>query len=581
MFTALKKILINISEFTPKSWICLKEGYTKESLFHDVMAGITVGIISLPLTMAFAIASGLGPERGLYTGIIAGFIISLLGGSRVQIGGPTGAFVVIIYSAVERHGYEGLALATLIAGFFMIILAIARAGVLLKFIPYPVTTGFTAAIALNIFSSQVKDLFGLPLSHVPADFIEKWTLYFEHFSGWNPHALTLGLISLGLIFFLRSFFPKVPGAVVVVALGGLAVYFLHIPVETIQTKFGAIPNHLEFPTLPFFSLEKIQAVFPDAIAITLLGSIESLLSAVVADGMTGHRHRSNTELFAQGIANIASSCTGGIPATGAIARTAANVKLGAKTPLAGMIHSITLLIFILFFGALAVEIPLPVLAAILTYIAWNMSERAHIVAICKGPRSEILVLTVTFTFTVLFDLTVALQAGVILSAILFLKNMTDTTSVKVAKLILEEERADQNQDSDLILRTDVPEGVAIFEMNGPLFFGSALALSDQLYLLRPDPEVFILRLHKVPLIDTSGIQALKEFAATCKKRHITFLISGVHDDKKALFAKTGLDHEVGKHNLYPHFQQALEAAKRIKALKTPEHGMIKADFFAR
>lgn len=527
----------------------------------DLLAGISVGIISLPLTMAFAIASGLTPERGLFTGIVAGFLISLLGGSRVQIGGPTGAFVVIVYSVVQRHGYDGLALATLLAGAMMVFLALVRAGVLLKFIPYSVTIGFTAGIALTIFSSQVKDLFGLSIDQVPADFVEKWASYIQHAWTWNPWALMIGIVCTASIFFLRAYYPKVPGPIIAVLLSTIAVAVFQIPVETIETKFGEIPRLLPAPSLPSFSLEKLQAVFPDAITIALLGAIESLLSAVVADGMTGHRHRSNTELFAQGLANIGSIIFGGIPATGAIARTSANIKLGAKTPLAGMLHAVTLLMLMVFFAPYAAKIPLPTLAGVLIFIAWNMSEIENIGAIFRGPKSDILVLIATFSLTVLIDLTVALQAGVLLAAILFLKNVSNSTSVKACQILIAEEEKPTAQDSELLFRKDIPEQVSVFEVDGPLFFGSAYALNEQLYQLHPHPQVFILRLHKVPLIDATGIYAIKDCAKKCRQQGIQFYLSGVSGEKRTMLKKAGVEEIVGNQCIFTHFEVALNQAK--------------------
>lgn len=550
----------SLSEFTPSTYLCIQEGYSKERFLRDLFAGITIGVISLPLTMAYAIASGLSPDKGLFTGIVAGFLISLLGGSRVQIGGPTGAFVVIVYSVVERHGYEGLALATLLAGGMMILFSIARAGILLKFIPHAVTTGFTAGIALTIFSSQVKDLLGLPIGKIPADFISKWQVYLQYMADWNPWALSIGVSCIAGLFLLRSFFPRLPAPLFAVGLSSLAVYLFEIPVETILSKFGTIPNMLPAPSLPYIDFNKIQEVFPDAITIALLGSIESLLSAVVADGMTGHRHRSNTELFAQGIANMGSVFFGGIPATGAVARTAANIRMGATSPVAGMIHAVTLLFMIVFFAPVAAHIPLPALAAVLIYVAWYMSEMDHIASIMKGSKSDIFVLAITFFLTVLIDLTVAVQAGVILAAFLFMKKMTDTSAIKTCRLLIAEDN-ERTNDSDLILRKDVPEDVAVFEVQGPLFFGIAHTLSDPIRQLNPSPRVFILRLHKVPLIDSSGIHALKDLAKICHQKNIELYISGVTEDQLKLFHNTGLIKHIEAHHFFTSFHSALAASQ--------------------
>lgn len=529
------------SPIYPKFFSCLKEGYSKETFFRDLFAGITIGIISLPLIMAFSIASGLPPERGLYTGIIAGFLISFLGGSRVQIGGPTGAFVVVVYSIVERHGYEGLVIATIMAGIIMIGMALSHAGKLLKFIPYPVVTGFTAGIAISIFSSQLKDLFGLPIGKMPADFIEKWALYWEHFgnNAWNLWALALGLSALTMIVLLRKKYPKVPGTVIAVGLGTFLAYFFEIPIETIETKFGEIPRMLPSPSFPAFSLHSIQALLPDAITIAVLSSIESLLSAVVADKITGTKHRSSAELFAHGVANILSPIFGGIPATGAIARTAANARMGATTPLAGMTHAVTLFVLMVFFAAVAVKIPLTILAAVLIFVAWNMSELNHISMICKGAKSDIIMLFVTMILTVLVDITVAVEVGVVLGALLFMKKMTLNTHIRRARLMLDHEH--EHEDSEHVMKRHVPDDVAIFEVNGPLFFGITETLDQKFLEITPRPRAFIFRLNKAPMIDTSGIHALQELAAKCKNHDISFLISGLKEDNMKLFQQMGIE----------------------------------------
>ena len=565
MQTFLAKLRFRYGDYIPKSLICWREGYSWRLLLNDLFAGISVGVIALPLAMAFAIGSGVRPEQGLYTAIVAGFLISLLGGSRIQIGGPTGAFIVIVYSVVQRHGYEGLAIATILAGIMMVMMGLARAGVLLKFIPYPVTTGFTTGIALVIFSSQIKDFFGLPIQNLPADFIEKWTLYAQNIHQINPWSFAIAIGTLAIILFFRRFFPKAPGIIVAVILATLAAYFFDLPIETIQKKFGGIPRTMPDPSFPAFFLEKIQAVFPDAIAIALLGAIESLLSAVVADGMTGYRHRSNIELVAQGFANIGSIIFQGIPATGAIARTTANIKMGAKTPFAGMIHAITLLLLMLLFAPAASQIPLAAMAAILVFVAWNMSELEHFFSIMKGQRSDVLVLLITFLLTILIDLTVAVQAGVLLAAVLFMKRMTDSTTIKVCKILLDENANGdpEKHDSHLIFRKDVPEGVAVFEINGPFFFGVADLLNEELRQLTVNPKIIILRMKKVPAVDATGIKALKQFQQKCKQQEIIFLLSGVRADLLHLFKKTGLEETIGHTRIFSHLSEALSYSKLI------------------
>lgn len=562
MYSAFLK---RLSEYTPKSVICLREGYTSELFWKDLLAGITVGIISLPLTMAFAIASGVSPERGLFTGIVAGFLISLLGGSRVQIGGPTGAFVVIVFSIIERHGYDGLCLATLLAGGMLIILGLIRAGMLLKFISHSVTVGFTAGIALILFSSQIKDLLGLEIERVPVDFLEKWSSYTHTIHTFNPFALLVSFFSLAVILFTKRFAPKIPGAIVAVVLATLLVAFFQLPVETIHSKFGSIPHMLPSPRLPMFSFEKIKVIFPDAVTITLLAAIESLLSAVVADGMSGNRHRSNCELVAQGFANIASALFGGITATGAIARTATNFRMGAKTPMAGMIHAVTILLLMLFFAPLAAKIPLPTLGAILVFVAWNMSEISQIKEILKGPRGDIVVLILSFLLTVLIDITVAVEVGVIVSCLLFFYKMSDKTSIKACHLILAENAEQEPKgDSGLLLRTDIPADVIVFEINGPLFFGSASSLNDELYKLKTSPKAFILQLTSVPFIDASGIYALKLFSKRCKEKKIVFLISGVSEELEPLLRRSGVKKTLGESHFFENLDAALGYAKQIK-----------------
>lgn len=552
-----------LKEYTPKLFICLKEGYSKKLFFDDLFAGFTVGVIALPLALAFAIGSGVAPERGLYTAIIAGFLISLLGGSRVQIGGPTGAFVIIIYSVVQRHGYDGLAIATLLAGTMIILLGIARGGILLKFIPYPVTTGFTTGIALVIFSSQIKDFLGLNMDSIPPEFLQKCKEYCLVAHTWNPWAFGLSLGTLVIIFVLRHYYPRVPGVILAVIAGTALAYFFQFPVQTIHDKFGDIPKTLPMPSLPSFSYNKFIDVFPDAISIALLGAIESLLSAMVADGMTGQRHRSNCELVAQGIANIGSIIFGGIPATGAIARTAANIKMGAKTPFAGIIHAFTLLLLMLLFAPWAAKIPLCVLAAVLVFIAWNMSEIPHFVEILKSKNSESIVLIITFLLTVLVDLTVAVQVGVLLAALLFVKRMTDSTTIEVCKLLVEENAHEypELKDGDLLFRKDVPDYVSIFEIKGPFFYGVSQLLDDALSHMDKKPRYFILRMQKVPLIDSIGIKAMKAFIKKCHQKEIILLLSGIRKDLAKDLQKNNIEKSVGKNHIFSHIEAALDYAK--------------------
>lgn len=556
---------LRLADYTPMSIICLREGYTLRQFFNDLFAGVSVGVIALPLALAFAIGSGVAPERGLYTAIIAGFLISLLGGSRVQIGGPTGAYVVLVYAIVQRHGYEGLALATLLAGLMMVLMGLARFGILLKFIPYSVTTGFTTGIAVVIFTSQIKDFFGLQIPNLSPEFLAKCKDYCFFASTWNPWAMAISVGTLVMIFGLRKYFPKFPGAIVAIILATLLTYFLSLPLETIESKFGQIPNTLPIPSLPMMSLQKIREVFPDAITIALLGAIESLLSAVVADGMTGHRHRSNCELVAQGIGNFGSVIFGGIPATGAIARTSANIRLGAKTPVAGMIHALTLLLLMVVFAPLAAKIPLCALSAVLVFVAWNMSELPHFFNLMKGPRSDVSVLLITFLLTVLIDLTVAVQVGVLLSAVLFLKKMTDNTTVQVCRILAEEniEEHPEVSDGEILYRSDVPSDVSVFEIKGPFFYSVADLLDEALMKLDKMPRVFILRMRNVPMVDATGLRALRQFAQKCKQKNVVFIMSGISEKLLDLFQRTHLIDDIGMDHIFPNIDSALIYAKAV------------------
>lgn len=552
-----------IQDYIPKLFLCLKEGYNKAIFTSDLFAGISVGVIALPLALAFAIGSGVPPERGLFTAIIAGFLISFLGGSRVQIGGPTGAFVIVVYTIIQKHGYDGLAVATIMAGFMMVLMGIARFGGFLKFIPFPVTTGFTTGIALVIFTSQIKDFFGLQIDKVPPHFLEKCTTLCLQAYTWNKWAFLVAFGTLTFIFILRKYYPRLPGAILAILIATSISYVFNLPVETVYSKFGDIPRVLPTPTLPVFSYEMIKNVFPDAITIALLGAIESLLSAAVADGMTGNRHRSNCELVAQGIANIGSIIFGGIPATGAIARTTANVRMGAKTPVAGMIHAVTLLLLMLLLAPLAAKIPLCALSAVLVYVAWNMSELGHFFEILKSQKSEALILLTTFFLTVLIDLSVAVQVGVILAAVVFVKKMTDNTSVEVCRILIDENNHEtvELKDSEILFRNDIPKDVTIFEITGPFFYSVADLLSETLDRLEVPPRVFILRMRKVPIVDTTGIKALKEFKDKCDKKGIVFLISEIQNNVRHIFKNTSVESTIGKEHLFSDIDSAIHFAK--------------------
>ncbi len=543
-----------LRNYIPHSYKTLREGYSFRYFVDDLFAGISIGVISVPLALAFAIGSGVDPEQGLYTAIVAGFLISLLGGSRVQIGGPTGAYVVVVFGIVQKYGYEGLQLATFIAAILLILMALFKFGVLLKFIPFPVTTGFTTGIAVSIFVSQIKDFLGLNVENIPPHFIEKCKVLCQYIHTWNIAAFLVALFSLIFIFLIRRYFPKLPAVIFSMVLATLAVKWLELPVETITSRFGALSNELPSPSLPTFSYENIRMVFPDAITIALLGAIESLLSAVVADGLTGHRHRSNAELLGQGIANIGSVVFSGIPATGAIARTAANIQLGAKSPLSGMIHAITVLLIMVYLSFYVGMMPLAALSAVLMFVAWNMSEINHFYDILKGNKADAIIMLSTFLLTVLIDVAVAVEIGVLLAAFLFLKQMTDKTTVQAAQFVVRQNENEEPEKDDNV-SLEVPSDTVVFEISGPFFYSVSDLLDEVLQTYNPHPRVFILRLHKTPLIDTTGLKALKEFIKKCEARNIRFIISDVNQDQSAFLTY----HNIPATLLYRSIAHALKA----------------------
>lgn len=567
---------MKLNYWLPRSLTILKDGYSSSNLSTDFMAGLTVAIIALPLAMAFAIASGVSPEKGIFTAVIAGFIISFLGGSRYQIGGPTGAFVVVLYATILKHGFDGLIIATILAGALLVLMGIFKLGNIIKFIPYPVTVGFTAGIALIIFSSQLKDFFGFPIEKMPADFTEQWLLYASDVTQVNYFAIAIGLVSLVLLVKLRYVFPRIPAPIIVIAISSLVVYVFHLPVETIGSKFGTIPSMLPSPTLPVFSLEKIRAVFPDAITIALLGAIESLLSCVVADGMTGDKHHSNKELIAQGLANIVVPIFGGIAATGAIARTATNIKAGAFSPIAGMIHALMLLIFMFLFSKLILLIPLASLAAILVIVAWNMSEFHHFKAIAlRSERNDKIVLFITFLLTIFIDLNTGVQMGILFAALLFIKRMSTVTDVKDTK---NDFHISFDEDDDIPLQPDpysltnriIPAKVEVYEINGPFFFGVADKLKEVLDFVKSSPEVFILRMRNVPMMDATGFHALEEFHELCKKENTQLVLSGVSERLMLKLERFGFTEVIGLKNITENIDKALQRANDILLKKEQE-----------
>lgn len=553
-------------EFIPKSFLYLRSGYKFSTFKKDLLAGITVGIIALPLAMAFAIASGVSPDRGLYTAIIAGFLISALGGSRVQIGGPTGAFVVIVYSIIQKTGYSGLCISTLIAAFILIGLGIFRVGSWIKYVPHPLIIGFTTGIGVIIFSTQIKDFFGLKMGTPPAEFTEKWISYFHNFSTFDVTTLTLASSTLVAIVLIRRYIPRLPWGIAAIVLSTLVAVLFHLPVETIQSRFGEIPRGLPVPSIPCLSIEEgqLKDILINAFTIAFLGGIESLLSAVIGDGMMGGRHRSNCELVAQGCANFGSVLFGGIPATGAIARTAANVKTGAQTPLAGMIHALTLLAIMVFFAPIVSKIPLAALSAVLLMVAWNMSEIPHFIHLLRASTSDRLILLTAFLLTVFVDITVAIFAGMILASFQFMNRMSQMSKAVPLNQIFQENAADfPEKDRDDISQKTIPPQVEIYEIQGPFFFGTANILKDLLNSSSKKTKVFILRMRFVPFIDASGMFALKEFHQQCTKENITLLLSGVNDQIRSELKKLHLLETIGPDHIFPNIDAALAKASAL------------------
>ena len=545
----------NSKTFVPKIFTTLKT-YSRKQFLADAVAGIVVGIVALPLAIAFGIASGVSPEKGLITAIIGGFIISALGGSKVQIGGPTGAFIVIVYGIVQTYGIVGLTIATLMAGVILIIMGFARLGVIIKYIPHPLIVGFTSGIALIIFSSEIKDFFGLKMDAVPADFLQKWLAYFDHFNVINISALLIGLATVLIIVLLSKVTHRIPGALIAILICTTAVAVFHLPVETIGSRFGSIAGGIPKPTVDHIDLAAIQHLVRPAFTIALLGAIESLLSAVVADGMIGGNNRSNMELVAQGVANIASSIFGGIPVTGAIARTATNVKNGGRTPVAGIIHAVTLLLIMLFVGKWAKLIPMACLAGILVVVAYNMSEWRSFVGLVNGPRTDALVLLVTFALTVLVDLTVAIEIGMVLAAFLFISNMAKVSKVDLVTRETSEE--DDDNDPKAIKNFTIPKNVEVFEIKGPFFFGAAYKFKEAIAVMENPPKEIIIRMRFVPVIDATAIHALETVYKETKKQNIRFILSEIQPDVMQEIEKFGLLDHIGKQNVFSSIEDALK-----------------------
>jgi len=540
----------------------MREGYNFSLFKSDAIAGLTVAIVALPLSMALAIASGASPDKGLVTAVIAGFLISFLGGSRVQVGGPTGAFVVVIFNVIALHGYDGLMIATFMAGLILISAGVFRIGRLIKFIPHPVVTGFTAGIAVIIATSQVKDFLGLSLDEVPAEFVPKWQAYFGAMSSVHIATLLVGLGALAAIVLLRKIAPRLPGFLIAILLASVVVALLKLPVETIGTRFPDMPTGLPVPSLPSLSWAKIVELLPSAFTIAFLAGIEALLSAVVADGMTGTRHRSNQELIGQGIANLGSVLFGGLPATGAIARTATNVKAGAKTPVAGMMHALFILLFILFASDLMAYVPMAALAAILFMVAWGMSEYDRFIALLRMPNSDRAVLLLTFGLTVFVDLTVAIGVGVTLASLLFMARMSETVLLENGNSMVRDGDLD---DDDLDQRADLPKGVEVFRINGPVFFGVAGELLDAMRRIGRTPKVVILRMRLVPMLDASGVTMIEEFVEQARLSGSKIILSGVQSQPRKMLTRIGLSGDQASVFFETDYGSALALAEQLVA----------------
>jgi len=526
--------------FVPKLYTVLSQRYSVGNFQRDFIAGLTVAIIALPLAMALAIASGTTPDKGLITAIVAGFLISALGGSRFSIGGPTGAFVVVVYNVIDKFGYDGLLVATLLAGAMLVLAGLAQLGTWIKYIPEPVVTGFTSGIAVIIFSTQIKDFFGLSMSKAPADFLQQWSAYAQHAGSLDPWVVVVSASALALIIVLRRLAPKQPGFLYAVVASALAVWLFKLPIPTINSRFGDISASLPMPVLPTFSWTQIKLLLPSAFTIAFLAGVESLLCAMVADGMTGRRHRSNCELVAQGIANMASPLFGGLPATGAIARTATNIRAGAFSPMAGMLHAILLLVFMLMLSKLIGYVPLASLAAVLFVVAWNMSEQERFRHLLRAPIGDRIVLLLTFTLTVLVDLTVAIEVGVVLAAMLFMHRMAEAAAIQTHQKLIEEDQDDFARGAGAELRGQIPADVQLLQLRGPFFFGVASRLSEVLDRIGKPPRVFILDMNQVPLIDVTAISAIKDLLQRCERDRTRVLLCELQPAVKDTLQQMGL-----------------------------------------
>ena len=548
-----------------KLFSCLKT-YDKKTFMSDLMAGIIVGIVALPLAIAFGIASGVTPEKGIITAIVAGLVISLFGGSKVQIGGPTGAFIIIIYGIIQKYGFEGLTIATLMAGLFLVLFGLLRLGTIIKYIPYPIVVGFTSGIAVTIFTTQIKDLFGLTLPSNPSDFIEKCGVYLQNFNTIDPWCALIGVASVVIIAVTPRFSKKIPGSLIAIILMTIVALLLKnfagvLSIETIGDRFS-ISNELPAAQVPDMNWETIKSLVSPAITIAILGAIESLLSATVADGVIGDHHDSNTELVAQGLANIASPLFGGIPATGAIARTMTNINNGGKTPVAGIIHAVVLLLIFLFLMPLAKYIPMACLAGVLVVVSYGMCGWRSFLELMKNPKSDVTVLLITFFLTIIFDLTIAIEVGLIIACLLFMKRMSETTDIKAIT-----EEIDLNQDAEFstgnLDHLIIPQGVEVYEINGPYFFGAGNKFEEIMASFGDRPKVRIIRMRKVPFVDSTGIHNLTNLCEMSKKEGIQIVLSGVREKVNGQLEHAGFYHLIGEENICSHINLALKRANEI------------------
>lgn len=550
--------------FNPKLFSTLKN-YNKELFYKDLISGVIVGIVALPLAIAFGIASGVSPEKGLFTAIIAGFIISFFGGSKVQIGGPTGAFIVIVYGIVQEFGIAGLAIATMIAGVMLIAMGLLKLGSIIKFIPYPVIVGFTSGIALTIFTTQIKDLFGLQTGALPGDFIHKWISY-GHFIGTiNFWSMGIGILSIAIIALTPKISKKIPGSLIAIIVMTIVVYFLRNKlgiqgIETIGDRFTIDPT-LPKAATPEINFSVIETLLPTAFTIAMLGAIESLLSATVADGVIGDKHDSNTELIAQGIANVVAPIFGGIPATGAIARTMTNINNGGRTPVAGIVHAFVLLLILLFLGGLTKHIPMACLAGVLVIVSYNMSEWRTFKALMRNPKSDVAVLLTTFSLTVIFDLTIAIEVGLLLAVLLFLRRISETTTISIFKNeVAESDYVENSTEAEFL---QVPKGVEVYEIEGPFFFGVATKFEETMKQIGDKPKVRIIRMRKVPFIDSTGSHNLENLIRMSLKDKTLILLSGVNDNVRSVLTKVGIEKLLGPENICSNINEALARANQL------------------